>query len=170
MQRKSNLLKPYTKNRSGIAMLIAIAFLVLAATLMALMINLTANTTKRTADTFFQEQAHLLAKSATEFALLAISGHERVGANNCITTINTDYPGAGAAAIFNINTSIRYIGLEDLGGTCRSQSAIDTGSAISTISTPESVGTIIIDTYVTTTALANMSEPVRFHRRTMQKP
>ena len=168
MQRKSNFLKPYQKTRSAIAMIIAIAFLIVTAILMAIMVNMTAQTTKQTGDMYFQEQAHLLAKSATEFTLLAISGHDR--ATGCLTSINIEYPAAGANSIFDINTSIRYIGLEDLGGTCRTASAIDTTSLISTINTPESNGTIIIDTYVTTSANVDLTEPVRFHRRTMQKP
>ena len=145
-------------------MIIAIAFLLLTAVLMVIMINMTAQTTKRTGDIYFQEQAHLLAKSATEFALLAISGHNRAG-GNCLTSINAEYPAAGAGSIFDINTTIRYIGLASLGGTCDG-----TDSLIDTISTPESNGTIIVDTYVTTSANVNLTEPIRFHRRTMQKP
>ena len=164
MQRKSDLLRPYTKARNGVAMLLAIAFLLVTAVLMAIMINMTAQTTKRTGDIYFQEQAHLLAKSATEFTLLAISGHDR-DANDCITNINIQYPQAGAQAIFDINTTIRYIGLAGLGGTCAG-----TNSLVDNIITPESNGTILIDTYVTTTANVNLTEPVRFHRRTMQKP
>jgi hypothetical protein len=162
MQRKSNLLRPYSKIRSGVAMIIAIAFLLITAVLMAIMINMTSQTTKRTGDIYFQEQAHLLAKSATEFTLLAISGHNRAG-GNCLTNINAQYPNA-ASPIFDINTTIRYIGLAGLGGTCA------TSSLINNITTPESNGTIVIDTYVTTSANVLLTEQVRFHRRTMQKP
>ena len=164
MQRKSNLLKLKTNTRSGIAMIIAIAFLLITAVLMAIMINMTSQTTKRTGDIYFQEQAHLLAKSATEFALLAISGHNRAG-GNCLTSINIEYPGAGAASIFDINTTIRYIGLASLGGTCANNDSL-----IDNITTAESNGTMLIDTYVTTSANVQLTEPVRFHRRTMQKP
>jgi hypothetical protein len=162
MQRKSNLLRPYSKIRSGVAMIIAIAFLLITAVLMAIMINMTSQTTKRTGDIYFQEQAHLLAKSATEFTLLAISGHNRAG-GNCLTNINAQYPNA-ASPIFDINTTIRYIGLAGLGGTCA------TSSLINNITTPESNGTIVIDTYVTTSANVLLTEQLRFHRRTMQKP
>ena len=164
MQRKSNLLKPYKKSRNAIAMLIAIAFLLVTAVLMAIMVSMTAQTTKQTGDLYFQEQAHLLAKSATEFTLLAISGNNRAG-GNCLTSVNIQYPAAGVNSIFDINTSIKYIGLASLGGTC------DAGdSLIDNIATAESNGTIIIDTYVTTSANVTLTEPVRFHRRTMQKP
>lgn len=165
MQRKSDLLKPYnTKAKRGIAMILAIAFLLVAGVILALMIRMTAQTTKRTGDIYFQEQAHLLARSATEFALLAISGHNRAG-GNCLTNINIQYPAAGAAAIYDINTTIQYVGLASLGGTCAGANSL-----INNIVTPESNGTILIDTYVTTSANVNLTEPVRFHRRTMQKP
>jgi len=114
MQRKSNILKPYSKAKNGIAMLIAIAFLLITAVLMAIMVNMTAQTTKRTADMYLQEQAHLLAKSATEFALLAISARDRA-TDSCLTGINI----TGPSGNFDINTTIRYIGLESLGGRCR---------------------------------------------------
>ncbi|MFC2073678.1 type II secretion system protein [Campylobacterota bacterium] len=163
MQRKSNFLnkKQTVKNRKGMAMIVAIAFLIITAVLMAIMVRMTAQSTKQTTDIYLQEQAHLLAKSATEFALLAISGHDRgAGAtSNCVTNINTQYPGAGAAAFYDINTSIQYIGLN-----------CSANSLVNNISTPESNGTVIIDTYVTTTDTVNITEPVRFHRRTMQKP
>ncbi len=145
-------------------MIIAIAFLIIMAVLMALMLRMTSLTTKQSGDIYFQEQAHLLAKSATEFTLLAISGHNRA-LGNCLTQINIQYPAAGAQAIFDINTTIRYIGLAGLAGTCDG-----TDSLIDNIVTPESNGTIMIDTYVTTSANVNLTEPVRFHRRTMQKP
>lgn len=147
-----------TKHRKGIALYTAIAFLLIVATLMAIMVSMTSLTSKRGADIYFEEQAQLLAKSATEHALLAISGHE----NNvsCINHINSTYLGA-----YDINTTIRYFGLGSVGGTCSGSNAI-----ANTIETPESNATIIIDVYVTIPTAQTGSEPVRFHRRTMQKP
>jgi len=161
MQREINLLKKHPQQRKGIAMLIAIAFLIITAVMMVIMVKMTAATSKKTGDLFFQEQAHLLAKSATEYALLAISGHERSAANECLSNINIQYPSAGATAIYDINVSINYIGVGAYGGTC--------AGLIPNISTPESNGTVLIDTYVTTSD-GILGEPVRFHRRTMQKP
>jgi len=92
MQRSSNILNKKDM-RSGMAMIMAIAFLVIVSTLLALMLNLTAQTSSRTNHIYFSEQAQLLAKSATEFAMLSISGHDRqVGVNDCIQTIVSQYP------------------------------------------------------------------------------
>ena len=165
MQRKSNFLSDYQKQRQGVAMLLAIAFLVITAVLMSIMLNMTAFTTKRTGDLYFQTQAELLAKSATEFTLLAISGHERNTTNGCLQQINIQYPAAGAQAIYDINVSIKYIGLAAIHASCAG-----TNSLIDAIVTPESNGTILLDTYVSTTDNVKLTEPVHFHRRTMQKP
>lgn len=143
-------------------MFTAIAFLLIMATIMGLMLSMTAQSTKRGVDLYFQEQAHLLAKSATEYAMLAISGHDRVLNDNCVNQVNSQYLG-----IYDINTTIRYIGFP--------ATVYTTGDGcnryIGDISTPESNGTVLIDVYVTLdAAAAGTTEDIRFHRRTMQKP
>jgi len=144
--------------RSGMAMIMAIGFLVVIAGMMAIMMNMSSLANKRTEHVYFTEQAQLLAKSATEFALLAISGHNRAG-NSCVQTINSDYAG-----YFDVNTTIRYIGLGGA-GSCGTNSFVDA------ITTPQSAGTVLIDVSVTSidTAL-NLGNTIRYHRRTIQKP
>ena len=122
------------------------------ATLMALMLSLTSTTTKQTSDIYVNEQTKLLAKSATELALLAISGHNN--AINCIENINFTFENN-----YEVNTSIYYIG--------NNLPCTPSHLFSNTISTPESNGTVIIDTYVT---FKGSSEPIRYHRRTLQKP
>jgi hypothetical protein len=157
MQREGNILKRYEGSHKGVALVTAIAFLLIMVTIMGLMVSMTAQTSKRGGDIYFQEQAQLLAKSATEFALLAISGHDRAATNNCVNQINATYMG-----IYDINTTIRYIGLGSIPGC---------NSFVNAIATPESNGTAIIDVYVTLdAAAAGTTEDIRFHRRTMQKP
>ena len=161
-------MKP-TLQRKGIALFTAIAFLLIVATIMAIMLSMTALTTKRGVDIFFEEQAHLLAKSATEHALLAISGHEHNVTTQCINSINSNYlVDGGGNAVYQIQTNIRYFGLDAYGGTCAGNNSITDGGL--PIYTPESNGTIIIDVNVTVPTLQTQAEPVRFHRRTMQKP
>ena len=163
MQRSSNILKQKGM-RKGMAMIIAIAFLVVVATLMALMLNLTTQTSHRTQHLYFNEQAQLLAKSATEFAILAISGHDRAGLTDCLQTITSQFP-AGGTPFFNINTTIRYIGLGNAVGTCETNSFVDT------IATAQSQGTVLIDVYVTSIeGNLNLGETISYHRRTLQKP
>jgi hypothetical protein len=158
-------LRTHNRQRKGIALFTAIAFMLIMATIMALMLSMTAQTGKRGTDIYFQEQAYMLAKSATEYALLAISGHDRA-TNSCINEINSGYQCTGGNCVYDITTKIRYIGLSALGGTCDNEDSL-----IDTIVTPESNGTVMIDVYVTVDpAQAGNTEELRFHRRTLQKP
>ena len=143
MRRNSNILKDDTM-RSGMAMIMAIAFLVIIAGIMATMLNMTAVTTKRTEHMYFKEQAQLLAKSATEFALLAISGHDRLGNSSCVNSITSNFPAVNP--YFTIQTDIRYIGLPGAVAPCAANVWVPspfpgTGSNIA----PESDGTVLID-------------------------
>ncbi len=137
--------------RSGFSLLLAIIVMITIATLMALMISLTSTTVKQTTDIYASEQTKLLAKSATELALLAISGHENN--TSCINNINFTFENN-----YEVNMTLYYIG-KGLPSSCQELN--------NTISTPESNGTVIIDTYV---EYNGSSEPIRYHRRTLQKP
>lgn len=149
--------------RSGMAMIMAIAFLVIVAGMMAIMLNMSSLANKRTGHIYFTEQAQLLAKSATEFALLAISGHDRGAANPCIQTVTSTYPAVNP--FFDITTTIRYIGLGGLGGTCAANSFVNA------INTTQSVGTVLLDVTVTSRDnILNLGNTIRYHRRTIQKP
>ncbi len=159
MQRTNRIL---TK-RGGFAMIMAIILIVVLSTIMAIMLELTQKTTKETTNLYLKEQAVLLAKSATELALLEISGYDRnatIGgkpAIKCLSHINAVYP--KAAPIFDINTTIRYIGLN-----CSKKDS----NYIKTIDTPESNGSVLIDTSVTSTPGTSI-QTIRYFRRTLQK-
>ena len=137
--------------REGFSLLLAIVVLITIASLMALMISLSSTTLKQTSDIYSYEQSELLAKSATEIALLAISGHDK--SVNCIDRINFNYK-----TFYDVNMTLYYIG-NKLPTPCN---LLDNN-----ISTDESNGTVIIDTFVT---FKGASEPIRYHRRTIQKP
>ena len=160
--------------RSGMAMIMAIGVLVILAGILATMMNMTSVTTKRTEHMYFKEQAQLLARSATEFALLAISGHNRAATGNCVTNINSQFPvGNGAVPYFDINTTIRYIGVQGIASpTCTNY--ITTPFASGNPVSPESEGTVMIDIYVSSIDTGanglNLGQSIRYHRRTLQKP
>lgn len=139
--------------RKGFSLLTAIVFLVLVATISVLALMLSTQSAKQTTDIFLKTQAELLAKSSTEYALLAMSGHDY--STNCLENINTTYND-----IFDINISISYIG-SNLPAGC-TQLGTD-------ISTQDSNRTVIIDTIVTGKDSIT-SEQIRLHKRTIQKP
>lgn len=146
--------------RSGFTLIMAIFLLLAIAAMLGAMISYTSETSQKTTDIYMKEQAILLAKSATEYALLAISAHDRTATGNCISDIDTTYT-AGGIRMFDINTSIRYFGLGSIAG-CPNLAA--------TIATPESNGTVIIDVTVTENSATRNLNPIRYHRRTIQKP
>lgn len=127
---------------------------------MSLMVNLSSSSVKTTLDVYLKEQAELLARGATEYALLAISGHNNSA--NCIQTINIAYP-EGADNTHDINMSLTYIG--------RNMPNCVNNMLHNNIATQESNITVIIDTVVSVNqANTGISEPIRVHRRTIQKP
>ena len=81
------------KNRTGFAMIMAIAVIVIISTIMALSLALTTQTAKQTVDIYLYEQSVLYSKSAAELALLDIAQ-----ANPCtVTTANYSFDGIYAA-------------------------------------------------------------------------
>lgn len=155
------------QSRKGFTIIMAIWILVAMSSMMALMLSFTSQTLNQTTAIYTKEQAQLLSKSATEYALLAISGHARglPGAGTCVNQINSTYAPLPAGIIeFNINTTIKYIGLANLGAGC---SSLPNAGAIGT---PESIGTVLIDTYVTSVPRGAADPIIRYHRRTIQKP
>lgn len=145
--------------RRGFGLITAIVIMITVATLMTLMIGLSSTSVKVTMDVYLKEQAELLARSATEYALLAISGHENN--TSCIRNINIGYP--GTAPTHEANITIMYIG----DGIVNCPNHI----LANDINTSESNITVIIDTVVSVNQLnTGVTEPIRVHRRTIQKP
>ena len=144
--------------RRGFGLITAIIILMTVASLMALTISLSSSTVKNTTDIYLKEQAELLARSATEYALLAISGHDN--SINCIQNINIAYPKNVPNHTHEANLTIYYIG-----------NAIPSCANIldNTIATNDSNLTVLIDTTVTVNPSLT-TEPIRVHRRTLQKP
>lgn len=138
--------------RSGFSMLTAIFILVLIATVMTLMLMLTTTTADKTANIYLKEQTHLIARSATEFALLAASGHDYSG-GTCLENINLSYDD------YNVSIQLYYIGNAL---PCNVSHIL-----ANNISTPDSNGTVIIDTVVTYPI--NPNQNARYARRTLQK-
>ena len=151
--------------RKGFSLISAIIFILIVATLGALALSFSSSSTKQTSDLYLREQAELLVQSGTEYALLTISGHDF--STTCLNTINAQYPNSGTNAIFDINITLYYLG-RNLPAGCQTPSGTST---ITNIDTNDSNRTVIIDTIVSTTTDNNIStEPIRLHRRTIQKP
>lgn len=162
MQRKNNILN---QNRPGFAMIMAIFLMVLIGGMMAASISMSSTSTKKTENDYLHEQAQLLARSSTEYALLAISGHDPVVNNGCINTINMVYPNA-VNPMFDIRIDLQYILFN--GGVAIANCTPMNGTA-GLAATPQSNGTVMMDVVVSDNAALNLSEPIRYHRRSLQK-
>lgn len=146
-------------------MIMAIAVIVILGTIMALMLQMTAQTSKQTLNDYMHEQAILLTRSAKEYALLRISGHDR--SVNCLTQLNGTYS-PDSSSLFDINISIMYIGLSG-GNGANECTAAENYIQNADVGDPNSRGSILLDVVVTASSDLNLTEPVRYHRRTLQK-
>jgi len=144
--------------KKGFSLLTAVIFLVVVATISMLALSLSTQSAKQTTDDYLKVQAELLAKSGTEFALLAMSGHDYSA--NCLNSLDIKYPTNTANYTRDINITIHYLG-----------NGLPTGcnSYANNIATSDSNRTVIIDTIVTTNPNI-ATESIRLHRRTIQKP
>jgi len=148
MQRKNN----NVKLRNASAMLIAIFFIVILSTIIAISLSMNASTVKRTVDVYLYEKATLLAKSAAEYAVLRI-GLDNNNTNPCnVTSLNYNQDG------FDIKVSILY--------SYKNPPASCNGNLFATVTSDDQNGTALIDVAVTSTL---NSEPIRYTRRSLQK-
>jgi len=150
--------------RNAFSMIVAISVLVMIATIGALSLSLSTQTSKQTGDIYLRTQAELLAQSATEYAILVISDHNISDAPNfCIDNIDIEFEPTAGTTLFDINISVMYIGQTLPTANCN-----DINNTIQTI---DSNITVIIDTTVTLNQnTLSTTEPIRIHRRTLQKP
>jgi len=132
--------------KKAFSLLTAIIFIVVVATIGAISFSLLSTNVQKSEDTYLLEQSRLLARSATEYAILAVSGHDR--SSDCLERIDTSY-----LDTYDINISLHYIGA-NLPSTCP---VLDRrGSSIF----------VLIDTFV---SVRNSTNPVTYHHRSIQK-
>ena len=148
--------------RKGFSLLTAIFIIVLMATVAAFIMNLSGKMVKGTTVQFQREQAMLLAKSYTEFAIMAVTANEH-NSSNCLNTITGTYGNDGNGnPLYSIDVDISYIGDANLDGSCTILS--------NTVVTEKSPLSIIVDVYVSYPDLDHPdSHQKTYHRRSLQK-
>ena len=165
------------KHRKAFSMLTAIFTMVIMATVSVLVMNMSGKVVKETYTQYQKEQAVLLAKSYTEFAIMAVMAHPRN--NNCVNTINgivvphgVNIAGNGGndnaldnGTGYNILTQISYIGANADIQNCNNRlgNPADDNNELN----------IIVDVYVRyrdiTRDVIRNSPLITYHRRTLQK-
>jgi len=108
--------------RKAFSMLTAIFIIVLMATVAAFIVNLSGKMVKGTTAQFQHEQAVLLAKSYTEYAIMAVTANDHTGAN-CLNNITGNFGNLGGGDfLYNIDVNFAYIGDACLHANCRTLS------------------------------------------------
>jgi len=152
--------------RKAFSMLTAIVVIVLMAGITSLVMSLSGKIVKETSAQYRKEQSVLLAKSYTEFAILAIQGHD-MQANGCLNTITgivnttaldtTNANGANNGQGYLVTARMQYIGLP--------------ASIICADNTPSTSNdvSVLIDVNVRYRDLEDTNQFVNYNRRTLQK-
>jgi type II secretory pathway pseudopilin PulG len=159
------------RSREAFSILTAIVIIVLMAMVAMFVMNLSGKIVKSTTAQFQHEQAELYAKSYTEYAVLAVTAHNRTA--DCIDTITASIQtdtSAGAPSVaqgngYRVRTHISYIGTPAEIGSCTPIRKLSIN-----VTTPKTPLTIIIDTYVDYKDPDNTAGPwLTVHRRSVQK-
>lgn len=117
---------------------------------------------KHYADSYTREQAELFMQSATEAALLRISGYDRKANNTCIPIITIVSADGRFQADVNVTRYYLYDGLDNDG-------AVWSCDHIVSIETPESHGMVSMKVVVTSLG-KKVGNPIRLERRSLQRP
>ena len=147
----------WQRQRKAFSMITAIFVIVLMATVAAFIMNLSGKMVKGTTAQFQREQAVLLAKSYTEYAILAVTANEH-NSSNCLNNISGSYQD------YRVRVNISYIAntAEDISNCSRRLSE--------SVSTADSPLNIIVDVFATYPDYDHPDDlNMTYHRRSLQK-
>ena len=148
--------------RKAFSMITAIFVIVIMATIAMFVTSLSGRGVKATSNQYQKAQAMLYAKSYTEFAIMAVTAHNRTA--NCVETITGSIGNINEGG-YAIRTHIAYIGPTSEIGNCSG-----TRQLSNNVTTPSTPLTIIVDAYVDYKDPDNTAAPkITVHRRTVQK-
>jgi len=157
--------------RKAFSLITAIFVIVIMATVGAFIFSISGKIVKETTDQYQKEQAVLLAKSYTEYAIMAVMSNDRNTTGVCVDTINAVVGPAGSSTNgegYNVRTRIGFIGKADQIAVCD-----NTREFGSPAPTSDDELNIIVDVYVEykdiTQPDPSVSPWITYHRRTLQK-
>jgi type II secretory pathway pseudopilin PulG len=158
--------------RNGFSLLVAIFTIMLISLVAAYIFFASSATVKEGGLQYKKEQAQLLARSYTEYAIMAISANNRAGSGACIDDINATIgndPTKGQG--FRVQVKITYIGNSRYVKNCTRAAATLSDTDIDTLSA-------IIDVYVEYKDMQYLNYSTRennlipwksYHKRSLQK-
>ena len=145
--------------RRGFTLIAAIFFVVIASSICMLALSIASTSVKQNSGIYLREQSELVARAATEYAMLAIISNDfsTTCLGNQSENASEDNPIAGEFGdLFTFKVYVKYFG--DMG--------ICSGDAVATTGTNQ--GTIMLDVFVSSKP-GKASNPINFHKRTLQK-
>lgn len=170
----------HTPSREAFSLLMALFVIVIMSAIAALILSMTGKVIKETSTQYRDEQSRLLARSYTEFVIMAVMAHDRT-AGDCVKTINGtvntlkigESNPAGTNVVnggYIVETKIQYLGTGlPAHASCEQLTNI-------VISNPDAVSpTLLIDVFVRYKdpdyLTANEADIpfITYHRRTLQK-
>jgi len=150
-------MKIHNHKRKAFSMITAIFVIILMSSVAVFITNISGKMVKATTTQFQREQAALLAKSYTEYAIMAVTANEQ-NSTNCLNTIQGSY------GDYSIVTTIYYIG---------TNTAIDTscGNILdNTVITNDTPLNIIVDVNITYPDYDHPDDlNMTYYKRSLQK-
>ena len=145
--------------RRGFTLIAAIFFVVIASSICMLALSIATTSVKQNSEIYLREQSELVARAATEYAILAIISNDF--STTCLgkqsKNASEDNPISGEFGdLFTFKVYVKYFG--DM-GICSGDAVAATGA---------NQGTIMLDVFVSSKP-GKASNPINFHKRTLQK-
>ena len=143
--------------RRGFTLIAAIFFVVIASSICMLALSIASTSVKQNSEIYLREQSELVARAATEYAMLAIISNNDFYKTGAVCIGDEHNPIAGEFGdLFTFKVFVKYFG--DMG--------ICSGDAVA--ATGVNQGTIMLDVFVSSKP-GKASNPINFHKRTLQK-
>ena len=145
--------------RRGFTLIAAIFFVVIASSICMLALSIASTSVKQNSEIYLREQSELVARAATEYAMLAIISNDfsTTCLGNQSKNASEDNPIAGEFGdLFTFKVYVKYFG--DM-GICSGDAVAATGA---------NQGTMMLDFFVSSKP-GKASNPINFHKRTLQK-
>lgn len=147
--------------RRGFTLIAAIFFVVIASSICMLALSIASTSVKQNSEIYLREQSELVARAATEYAMLAIISNDfsTTCLGNQSENASEDNPISGKFGdLFTFKVYVKYFG--DMGDACENKDAVIVKGA--------NQGTIMLDVFVSSKP-GKASNPINFHKRTLQK-
>ena len=145
--------------RRGFTLIAAIFFVVIASSICMLALSIATTSVRQNREIYLREQSELVARAATEYAMLAIISNDfsTTCLGNQSENASEDNPITGEFGdLFTFKVYVKYFG--DM-GICSGDAVAATGA---------NQGTIMLDVFVSSKP-GKSSNPINFHKRTLQK-